>query len=316
MATFAITPTTGQNDLVGALNYALNNIGQGLTVNKENGQILQPGNEIPYAYAYPYLYIAFADSADGTLNFDQSTYTNKQYYGLWNTPNLTPGGSTNPAQYIWYKVQGGFGTTNGLYYQIFGQNQVKFIIDVLSPEPQGFYSEPYTLRLYQYIDPSQRGIDLTETTNATNIDYAGSLAASPINIFVVDNVSPNLKPQWLPASQIQVDGADRVLVNLATPDIIYYFAQLADPVSFGDYNGIESNTNLYYIEPTGGPNTLHSPNYETTGTITLTPLAAQPTYYTTGTMAMADAVNWDPASYSATTPYLALYNGTTWVALG
>ena len=81
MATFGITPATGQNDLVGALNYALNNIGQGLTVNKENGQILQPGNEIPYAYVYPYLYIAFADSADGTLNFDQSTYTNKQYYG-------------------------------------------------------------------------------------------------------------------------------------------------------------------------------------------------------------------------------------------
>jgi hypothetical protein len=316
MSTFGITAASSQNDLVGAVNYALNNIGQGLTVNKENGQILAPGNEIPYAYAYPYLYIAFADSADGTLNFTQSSYTNRQYYGLWNTPNLTPGGSQNPAQYIWYQVQGGFDTTKGLYYQIFGQNQVQFIIDTLSPEPQGYYSEPYTLRLYQFIDPNQRGINLVETTNATNLEYSGVLTASPINLFALDNNSPNGKPAWTPAGQIQVDGADRILVNSITPDNIYYFAQLLDPVSFGDYNPVETGFNLYYIEPISGPNTLYSPNYATTGTITLDPLTAQPTYYSTGTIAMADAVNWDPATYSTTTPYLAVYNGTTWVALG
>lgn len=316
MSTFAITPSTGQNDLVGALNYALNNIGQGLSVNKENGQILAPGNSIPYAYAYPYLYIAFADSADGVLNFTQSSYTNRQYYGLWNTPNLTPGGSSNPAQYIWYQVQGGFGATNGLYYQIFGQNQVAFFVDTLTPSPQGFYSEPYTLRLYQYVDPNQRGIDLTQTTNATNVDYAGVLASSPVNIFVVDNVSPNGLPQWVAASQIQVGGADQVLVNSISTGTVYYFAEIPSPISFGSYNDIQSTLNVYYIEPVSGPNTLYSPNFASPGTLTLDPLSAQPTYYSTGTMAMADATNWDPATYSTTTPYLALYNGTTWVALG
>jgi len=318
MSTFGITAASSQNDLVGAVNYALNNIGQGLTVNKENGQILAPGNEIPYAYAYPYLYIAFADSADGTLNFTQSSYTNRQYYGLFNTPNLTPGGSSNPAQYIWYQVQGGFDTTKGLYYQIFGQNQVQFIIDTLSPAPQGYYSEPYTLRLYQYPFALQTGIDLTQTTNATNVDYGGTLAASAVNLFVLDNISPNGLPQWLDAGGIQVGGADTILVNSIVPGNICYFAQLPNVIT-SDYNIVETSLNLYYIEPapaTPGPNTLYSPNYATTGTITLTPLAAQPTYYSTGTMAMADAVNWDPAGYSATTPYLALYNGTTWVALG
>jgi hypothetical protein len=312
MSTFGITAASSQNDLVGAVNYALNNIGQGLTVNKENGQILAPGNEIPYAYAYPYLYIAFADSADGTLNFTQSSYTNRQYYGLWNTPNLTPGGSSNPAQYIWYQVQGGFDTTKGLYYQIFGQNQVKFIIDTLSPEPQGFYSEPYTLRLYQYVDPNQRGIDLIETTNATNIDYAGALSSSPVNIFVIDNVSPNGKPEWLPASQLVVNGADTILVDQDNAGT--YFIPLVDQFGGGVYSSVFANIDLNYVE--GSPSVLSAPNYETTGTITLAPLTAQPSVFTTGTIAMADAVNWDPATYSTTTPYLAVYNGTSWVALG
>jgi hypothetical protein len=49
-------------------------------------------------------------------------------------------------------------------------------------------------------------------------------------------------------------------------------------------------------------------------TMVLRPLAAEPTK-TTGTLAMANAVNWDPAVYSTTTPYLTYWNGTVWVAI-
>jgi len=53
------------------------------------------------------------------------------------------------------------------------------------------------------------------------------------------------------------------------------------------------------------------------GTMTLTPLSALPASYTTGTMAMADAVNWNPASPgSTTTPYVAVFTGATWIKLG
>jgi hypothetical protein len=53
------------------------------------------------------------------------------------------------------------------------------------------------------------------------------------------------------------------------------------------------------------------------GTMTLSPLDALPASYTTGTVAMADAVNWNPATPgSTTTPYVAVFNGATWIKLG
>jgi hypothetical protein len=53
------------------------------------------------------------------------------------------------------------------------------------------------------------------------------------------------------------------------------------------------------------------------GTMTLSPLDALPAAYTTGTVAMADAVNWNPATPgSTTTPYVAVFNGATWIKLG
>lgn len=47
----------------------------------------------------------------------------------------------------------------------------------------------------------------------------------------------------------------------------------------------------------------------------LSPLDAEPAGPTAGTIAIADGVNWDPATYSTTDPYPVFYNGTVWSAM-
>lgn len=52
---------------------------------------------------------------------------------------------------------------------------------------------------------------------------------------------------------------------------------------------------------------------------TYTPLMSDPTLLgstATGLVVCADAVNWDPAGHSTSTPYLTMYNGTVWSVLG
>ena len=49
---------------------------------------------------------------------------------------------------------------------------------------------------------------------------------------------------------------------------------------------------------------------------TITPQSSEPINFELGSITVADAVNWDPATASTTTPYLAFYNGVAWVKLG
>jgi hypothetical protein len=62
--------------------------------------------------------------------------------------------------------------------------------------------------------------------------------------------------------------------------------------------------------------TLETPNLTVDDIVNINPLSSPPATFVTGTIAMADAVNWDPVSLSTTTAYLALYNGVQWVKLG
>lgn len=50
-------------------------------------------------------------------------------------------------------------------------------------------------------------------------------------------------------------------------------------------------------------------------TLTLEVSTGAPGSFTTGTIAMANGVNWDPAGYSTTTAYLTYYNGSSWIAI-
>jgi hypothetical protein len=126
---FALDSSPELSEISEAVNYLLANFGANIAADPNTGQITGPTG-IVVAYLYKYLSVKYADSADGSVGFSNSP-TNKAYYGLLNTNDSVE--STNPADYIWYKVTGGFGTTNFLYYQTSGGRQVSIAIATINP---------------------------------------------------------------------------------------------------------------------------------------------------------------------------------------
>ena len=127
---FALDSNPTVSELSEAINYLLGNFGANLSADPNTGEIKGPtGNVI--AYLYKYLAVKYADSADGALNFSNSP-TGRLYFGLRNTNDTAE--STNPADYIWKQVAGGFGTTKFLFYQTNGGRQVNIIVDTTAPD--------------------------------------------------------------------------------------------------------------------------------------------------------------------------------------
>lgn len=126
---FALDSNPDISEISEALNYLLGNFGANLSADPNTGEIKGPtGNVI--AYLYKYLAVKYADSADGLLNFGDSP-TGRLYYGLRNSDQSVE--STNPADYIWKQVAGGFGTTKFLWYQTGGGRQVEIVVDTVAP---------------------------------------------------------------------------------------------------------------------------------------------------------------------------------------
>lgn len=126
---FLLSSNPDPSDISDAINYLLANFGPNLSADPVNGQITGPQG-IVIGYLYRYMAIKYADSVDGSVNFS-NVPTNRQYYGLSNSDSTTE--STNPADYIWYKAAGGFGTTKQLYYQTNGGRSIQFVVATTSP---------------------------------------------------------------------------------------------------------------------------------------------------------------------------------------
>jgi hypothetical protein len=126
---FALDSSPELNEISEAINYLLANFSSGVTADPNSGQIVGPTGNV-LSYLYKYLAVKYADSFDGSVNFSNSP-TSRLYYGLRNTDDSVE--STNPADYIWYKVDGGFGTTKFLWYQTGGGRQVDFAVDTVAP---------------------------------------------------------------------------------------------------------------------------------------------------------------------------------------
>ena len=140
-----------QGEISEAVNYLLSNFTQNLSADPNTGQVIGPGGEIQY-YLYKYMFVKYADSFDGSVGFS-NTPTNKGYYGLRNSDDTTE--STNPADYIWTQVSGGFGTTKFLYYLTTGGRAIQFQVATAVPNA-GWSIDPGTA-----ID-----LDITTRTNA------------------------------------------------------------------------------------------------------------------------------------------------------
>ena len=127
---FALDSSPELSEISDAVNYLLANFGANLAADPNTGQISGPSGVV-IAYLYKYLAVKYADSFDGSSGFSDSP-TNKEYYGVNNSNSDVE--STNPADYIWYKVAGGFGTTKFLFYQVAGGRQINFVVDTAAPD--------------------------------------------------------------------------------------------------------------------------------------------------------------------------------------
>ena len=180
---FALDSNPTPSETSEAINYLLANLTQSFAVNQETGQIVDTTGNI-YGYIYKYIHVKYADSFDGSSNFSD-TPTNRFYYGIRNDELTTE--SSNPADYVWYKVDGGFSTTKFLFYQVFGGRQIDFYVGTTAP---GF---TYVQESGVYID-----LDIITTSQGTTNLQAyivqPQTSSSPALPFYT--TGPTLPPGW------------------------------------------------------------------------------------------------------------------------
>jgi hypothetical protein len=130
-----LPPFTGDEDLDSFLVQVYEDIssssssGSGIDVDGGTGVITDPGTGTVLGYLYQYLSIKYADDNIGT-NFSNSP-TNRSYYGVHN--NETGVESSNPADYTWFAVSGGFSTTHFLWFTPIGNRNIKFAVATTIP---------------------------------------------------------------------------------------------------------------------------------------------------------------------------------------
>jgi hypothetical protein len=118
-----------QEEVSEAINYLLGNTQQTTSTNVVTGQVTDATGSI-VSYLYKYLDVKYADSFDGTVNFT-NTPTSRLYYGLRNNDSSIE--STDPTDYIWYQVTGGFGTSKLLYYSVTGGRRINIVVSLSAP---------------------------------------------------------------------------------------------------------------------------------------------------------------------------------------
>jgi hypothetical protein len=128
-----------QSEVSEAVNYLLSNFTQTVEADPATGQVSGPTGVVT-GYLYKYIFVKYADSFDGTVNFS-NTPTGRLYYGIRNSDSSTE--STNPADYLWSLVAGGFGSTKYLYYITTGGRQIQFAV-ATSPPNTGWVIDPAT----------------------------------------------------------------------------------------------------------------------------------------------------------------------------
>ena len=127
--TFYVDNNPSPSEIASAINYLLANFAQTTAINPNSGQITSSGYGV-VSYLYKYLNVKYADSFDGILNFSNSP-TGRTYYGLRNNDSSIE--STNPVDYVWTLVTGGFGTTKNIYYATTGGRQIQYVVATAKP---------------------------------------------------------------------------------------------------------------------------------------------------------------------------------------
>jgi hypothetical protein len=174
------------------------NTASGYSANTATGEITDSeGNVV--GYLYEFIHIKYADDTVGTNMSD--TPTNKLYYGIHNSSSFTE--STNPADYTWYFVNFGFGTTRFLYYQNIGGRLIKFDVNT-DPIDYKWLPAPTTaISLDLLIAP--RTISSSELMDAAVTELkiaANAVTATKLNVAALDQSTGALVPNAVSAGTI------------------------------------------------------------------------------------------------------------------
>jgi len=125
---FSLPSNPTPQDVSDAINYLLNNFGSNISINAGTGAVAGPTGNI--SYLYQYLDIKYAQSYDGSVGFS-NVPTGATYFGIRNSNSSIE--STNPADYLWEQVTGGFGTTKNVYYSTGGGRTISLQVATTSP---------------------------------------------------------------------------------------------------------------------------------------------------------------------------------------
>ena len=127
---FLLDGNPSSSEISDAVNYLLSNFDTSYSADSRTGQITGPTGVI-VGYLYRYIAVKYADSQDGSLNFNNLP-ANRLYYGLRNSNDAAE--SSNPVDYVWFKVTGGFGTSKYLWYISTGGRQIQFRVATAAPD--------------------------------------------------------------------------------------------------------------------------------------------------------------------------------------
>lgn len=236
---FLLDSDPSTSEVSDAVNYLLSNFNTTVSSNAVTGEVKGPTGAI-LGYLYKYMAIKYADSFDGSVGFSDSP-TNKAYFGIRNTNSSTE--STNPTDYIWNKVTGGFGTTKFLYYLTTGGRQIQFSVTTTAPDG-GWLVDPAT------------AIDLDVVTSTSIIAFAAYFSPSvyqvprtgsgPTPVFT--SITPALyatnKGVIVQFSSGQTDSASTFTNNTwrigassttGNADIMYTNITIGSPSVYGDH---------------------------------------------------------------------------------
>ena len=145
MSTFALDSSSSTEDIVDGLNYVLANLGD-ISNTTGNGNVFAYGNIVTantvtgelstvdsgvVGYLNPFVNIKYANTSTGSSGFSSNSQ-NRAYYGVDNT--ISGNISSNPTDYVWFQVSGGFGTSKSLWYSTLGGSQIRFFAGNAAPD--------------------------------------------------------------------------------------------------------------------------------------------------------------------------------------
>ena len=249
MATnFGLTTSTPPVNVIQSINYLLASVG---TVNASSnvnlGNVVQvSSNNAIFSnvgiigYVNGYMDVKYANSATGSSGFTSNS-TNANYYGIYNSSTNTE--SSNPADYQWTQVVGGFGTTKGLWYTTSGGNTISFQVSPTAPN--------------QYYQPVPDNVPIVLATISNNLVTTNSIqsqAVTNVQIATATITNVQIAANTITANNIQANTitAQQIATGTITADKIAGNVLVANTiVSTGATLEVNSGRGFWFDGNTG-----------------------------------------------------------------